>query len=113
MMANPGHREGQAILIAAFGNEVEIVVSVENAFGPASVAGISVEDATTLILVKDADSRRFCTGEFHEVEVVLYLAFCHFLLRKGSAVVVVEVGSERRDPRKPPVHALLKRFDFG
>jgi hypothetical protein len=48
-MANPGHREGQAILIAAFGNEVEIVVSVENAFGPASVTRIGVEDAATLI----------------------------------------------------------------
>jgi hypothetical protein len=48
-MANPGHREGQAILIAAFGNEVEIVVSVENAFGPASVTRIGVEDAATHI----------------------------------------------------------------
>src|ERR1700719_4820051 len=108
MMANPGHCEWQAILVAAFGHQVEIVVGVDNVLGPTSVGGISVEDAPTLILVEDADSRRFHTGEFHEVEVVLYFAFCHFLLREGSAVVVVEVAPERRDPGKAPAHALLK-----
>jgi hypothetical protein len=39
-MANPRHREGQAILIATFGNKVEIVVGVDNVFGPASVGRI-------------------------------------------------------------------------
>src|SRR5579863_2861391 len=112
-MANPGHREGQGVLVAAFGNEVEIVVSVDNIFGPASVSGISVEDVSVLILVEDADSRCFRTGEFDEIEVVLYFAFCHFLRCEGSAVVVVEVGPERRDPGKSPAHALLKRLDFG
>jgi hypothetical protein len=34
-MANPGHREGQGVLIAAFGNKIEIVVRVDNIFGPA------------------------------------------------------------------------------
>src|ERR1700686_5359017 len=107
-MANPGHREGQAILNASFGNQVKIVVCVDNVLGTASVGGISMEDDARLILIEDADSRRFLTGEFHEVEVVLYFAFCQFLLCEGSAVVVVEVGPERRDPGKSPGHALLK-----
>src|SRR5579872_1329640 len=113
MMPNPGHREGQGVLIAAFGNEVEIVVRVDNIFGPASISGISMEDVFILILVEDTDSRCFRTGEFDELEVVRYLAFCHFLRCEGSAVVVVEVCPERRDPGKSPAHALLEWLDFG
>lgn len=44
-MADPGHREEQVVLIAAFGNEVKIVVSVEYAFGPATVTGIGDNDS--------------------------------------------------------------------
>jgi hypothetical protein len=66
-VADPGHREGQAILIAAFGNKVEIVVSVENALGPTRVSGISVEDIATLILVEDGDSWGFRAGKFHKI----------------------------------------------
>src|SRR5260370_33152163 len=112
-MANPGHREGQGVLIAAFGNKIEVVVCVDNIFGPASVGGISVEEVARLVLIEDADSGCFRTGEFDEIEVVLYLAFCHFPWCEGSAVVVVEVGPERRDPGKSPAHALLEWLDFG
>src|ERR1700738_4813005 len=112
-MADPGHREGQVVLIAAFGNEVKIVVSVENAFGPATVTGIGVKNAAALILVKDADSWRFRAWEFHQIEVIVNLVLGHLLRGERSAVVVVEVGSVRRDPCKPPAQALFKRFDFG
>src|SRR6267378_7351706 len=61
-MANPCHREGQAILIPAFGNEVEIVISVDNVFGPASVGGIGMENVAVLIRVENTDSRRFDSG---------------------------------------------------
>lgn len=40
VMADPGHREGQAILIAAFGNEIELVVRVHDVLGSASVGGV-------------------------------------------------------------------------
>ena len=112
-MANPGHREGQGVLVAAFGNKIEIVVRVDNIFGPASVGGISVEDGAGFVLIEDADSGCFRTGEFDKIEVVLYFACCNLLMGEGSAVVVVEVGPERLDPGKSPAHALLKRIDFG
>ena len=60
-MANPGHREGQGVLVAAFGNKIEIVVGVDNIFGPASVGGISVEDGAGFVLIEDADSVCFRT----------------------------------------------------
>ena len=51
-----------------------------------------MKDVVVLIFVKDADSRRFCTREFHQIEVVKF-AFGDFLLGERGAVVVVEVGS--------------------
>ena len=64
-------------------------------FSVGTVGGISVEDGAGFVLIEDADSGRFRTGEFDEIEVVLYFACCHFLRCEGSAVVVVEVGPER------------------
>ena len=55
MMAEPGHREAQAIFVAAFGNIVEIVVRVHRAFGSASVGGIGVEDVAIFVFVEDAE----------------------------------------------------------
>src|ERR1700734_419600 len=107
-MANPGHREGQAVLIAAFGNEVEIVVSVHGRLGAACVSRVGVEDATALILVEDADSWRFRAWEFDKIEVVVNLPPGHLLRGERGAIVVVEVGSVRRDPCKPPAEALFK-----
>ena len=40
VVADPGHREGQAILIAAFGNEIEVVVRVHDVLGSATLGGV-------------------------------------------------------------------------
>jgi len=49
-MAEPGHGEGQAILVATFGHVVEIVVSVHSRLGAACVSGVGVEDLSVLVL---------------------------------------------------------------
>src|SRR5580700_11292048 len=64
VMAEPGHREAQAVFIAPFGNIVEVVVGVHRGLGTASVGGIRVENVAVFVLVEDADSRRFRAGEF-------------------------------------------------
>src|SRR2546430_11867141 len=79
MVAEPGHRERQVVFIAAFGNEVEIVVRVDRVLAAASVRGISVEDVAILVLVEDADAGRFRTGELHEIVVVFDFAFGQLL----------------------------------
>src|SRR5207237_5637304 len=80
MVAEPGHRERQVVFIAAFGNEIEIVICVDRVLTPASVRGISVEDVAIFILVEDADPRGFRTGKFRELVVVFNLAFGQLLL---------------------------------
>jgi len=63
VMAEPGRREGQAILIAAFENKVEIVVRVDNVFSTASLGRIRVSDSARLIPIEDADSGCLRTGD--------------------------------------------------
>src|SRR5882724_3287819 len=79
MVAEPGHRERQGVFIAAFGNEVEVVVRVDRVLAAASVRGIGMEDVAILVLVEDADAGRFCTGELHEIVVVFDFAFGQLL----------------------------------
>jgi len=50
MMADPRHGEGEAILIAAFGNKVEIIVRAETRFCAPGIGGIRVEMFPTLSL---------------------------------------------------------------
>ena len=80
MMAEPCHGERQVVFIAAFGDEVEIVVCVNRVLAPASVGGIRVEDVAVFILTEDADAGRFRTGELHQLVVVFDFAFGQLLL---------------------------------
>src|ERR1700721_4664233 len=109
-MANPGHREGQTIFIAAFRDKVEIVVRIYRRLGAACVFGKGLKDTTALVLIKDADSRSFRTGKFGQFEVVINFAFRQFLLCEGSAVVIVEIGPEGRNPCETPAHTLFEGF---
>jgi hypothetical protein len=54
--AYPLHREFEAVLIAAFGHKVEVMVGTIEHIDAPRVAGIGVERFASLILVEDADS---------------------------------------------------------
>ena len=112
VMAEPRHREAQAVFIAAFRNTVEIVVGVHRGLGAARVGGIGVEDIAVFVLVEDADSRRFLAGEFRELKVELDLAFGKSFGSEGDAIVAVEITFVRRNPVELSSHALLEGFDF-
>jgi hypothetical protein len=75
VMAEPRHREAQAIFIAAFRNIVEVVVSVHRGLGAARVGRIGVEDIAVFVPVEDTDTWRFLAGELRELKVELDLAF--------------------------------------
>lgn len=54
MMADPRHGEGEAILIAAFGNKVEIIVRAETRFCAPGIGGIRVENVSNFVFVENA-----------------------------------------------------------
>jgi hypothetical protein len=54
MMADPRHGEGEAILIAAFGNKVEIIVRAEIRFCAPGIGGIRVENVSNFVFVENA-----------------------------------------------------------
>src|ERR1700741_2814396 len=54
--ADPLHREIEAVLVAALGHEVEVLVGAVHHVDAARVAGIGVEHLAVLILGEDADS---------------------------------------------------------
>jgi hypothetical protein len=51
MMADPRHGEGEAILIAAFGNKVE---RAETRFCAPGIGGIRVENVSNFVFVENA-----------------------------------------------------------
>ena len=54
MMADPRHGEGEAILIAAFGTKVEIIVRAETRFCAPGIGGIRVENVSNFVFVENA-----------------------------------------------------------
>jgi hypothetical protein len=54
--AHPLHREFEAVLIAAFGHEVEVMIGAVEHVNAPRVAGIGVEHLASLIFVEDAHS---------------------------------------------------------
>jgi hypothetical protein len=64
VMAEPGHGEGQIILIAARGCQVEKVVGSHKNVDAAGKGRVGVEDFAALVLEKDAEPRAFQAGKF-------------------------------------------------
>src|ERR1700731_1835166 len=112
-MAKPRHGKRQSLFVAAFGHEVEIVVSVHRRLGAACVSGVGVEDFSVLVLVKHADSGRFRTGECPQIEVIVHLALGEFLLGERHMIVSVEIVAVRRHPVEAPAHAFLNAAILG
>jgi len=56
-MADPGHGEVEAILVAAIGCEVEQVVGVHHHFDAAAERRVGMEDLARIVLPEGADTR--------------------------------------------------------
>jgi hypothetical protein len=54
--AQPLHREIEAVLIAALGHKIEVMVGTIEHVNAPRAAGVGVEHLASLILVEDADS---------------------------------------------------------
>src|SRR5579872_400859 len=69
-----------------------------------------MEDFTALILKEHAQSGRLLQAEAILAVVVIHFAR-EFLRREVHAIVVLEIGAERRDPGESPAHALFERLN--
>src|SRR5579883_334674 len=110
MVTDPGHRESEAVFIAALGNEIEELVRSDQALETTGVRGVGVENIAGFVPVKDADARRLLGAEALPAIVVFHLAG-EFLRREVNAEIALEVVPERRDPVEAPAHALPECLD--
>src|SRR5207237_6653426 len=78
VMADPRLRKLQAILVATFRNNVEVVIGGVENIDPARPRRVRVKDAAVLVFVEDADA--FAVGEtgFRGSEVVQRCAALDF-----------------------------------
>jgi hypothetical protein len=111
-MAEPCHRKGQAVFIAAFRRQVEEIVRAQQDIASASVTRIRVENVANLIFVEDADAGKFLDPEVRYFIVVIHLAVRHLLPGGRHVIVVIEVSLEGRYPFDVPSHATFERFDL-
>ena len=74
VMADPGHGEGQAVFVAAFGDEIEKVIRTDQNIQSPRIAGIGMKDFARRILGEDAGSRSLFAGELALGVVVVDLA---------------------------------------
>src|SRR5229473_5306277 len=111
-MAKPRHGKSQSVFVAAFGHEVEIVVSAYGRLGAACISGVCVKDISVLGLVENADSRSLLAWEFTHVIVVVHASTREFVFRERHVIVTVEIVRVRGNPVKSPAHALLERRDL-
>jgi hypothetical protein len=90
-MTEPGHGKRQSVFVAAFGHEVEIVVSVDSRLGAARISRVCVKDISVLVLVEQADSRSLLAWEFAHVVVVVHAPTREFVFRERHVIVTVEI----------------------
>src|SRR5882724_5651543 len=95
MMPYPGHAVGQAVLVAALGDKVEVVVRAHQNIHATPKTGKGMKDFARRILGKDAEARSFFAREFADGVVVLHLAAGSFLRREGNVIVEIEIAVER------------------
>ena len=95
MMADPGHAEGQAVFVAALGDEIENVIRTHQNIQAPRIAGIGMKDFARRILGKDAGPRPFFAGELAHGVVVVDLAAGPLLRREGNVIVEIEIAAER------------------
>src|SRR5215510_14228555 len=106
--AYPGLRVGLLIgFVPALGCEIKVLISAVHHIQAAGVAGISVEYGAAAIAIEHADTGRFRFERLLPLIIVIALLAFELLRPEGDAVVIVEVGSERRHPLEGPAHALL------
>src|SRR5258708_16375289 len=105
MMSDPRHGEGQAVFVAALGDEIEEVIRADQNIQSPRIAGIGMKDFARRILGEDAGTRTFFAGELAHGVVVVDLAAGPLLRREGNVIVEIEIAAEGRDPLKLPAHA--------
>src|SRR6185295_1919354 len=108
--AYPGHRVGQALLVAALGYQVEQVIGAVQHVQPARIAGVGVEYLAVRAFDEHADPRRLRRPEPAGLVVVDRRLL--LLGREGDVVVAVEVVAIGRHPLEAPAHTFPVALQF-
>src|SRR6185437_12288003 len=96
-------------LVAAPGDEVELVVGGVDEVDPASVGRVGVEDAAVLA---GEDAETFPVGDPRRQRAVVVDVLALLLRFERDAVIEVEVRRARRDPVEVPSHSLPVRLEL-
>jgi hypothetical protein len=111
VVAHPvSHIVVRAVLVAAFGREVEIHVRTQHLFVSPAVAGICMKDVAVLVLVENADAGELLDRGRDHLVVVVDLASRDVLVAERNMIVEVEVALIRGDPIEALAHTLLVCF---
>src|SRR5215471_4000863 len=109
MVANPGHRPRQSILIAALGREIEEMIGADQDVETAAIGRIGVKDFAGGVLVEHAGARPLLAREaFNEFVIVKHLAAGLLLRGERDLIIGIEIAAERRRPVEAPAHPALE-----
>src|SRR5256885_5078199 len=113
VVAHPGLREFQAVLVPTLGGQVEVVVGGVQHVDSPRVRGVSVKNGAARVPVEHADALPVAHADVEFRKVVERRSAFDFLRSERRLVVVVEIVLPGGDPFEPPAHAFLERLELG